>query len=172
MPDQANPTSGRVLRDPVLFAAFGFGAGLSPLAPGTAGTLVAVPIHLLLVGLLSWYWHIAVVALITLLGIELCGAAVRRLGVHDHRGIVWDEIAGYLITMLGAPPGWQGVAAGFLLFRLFDVSKPWPIRLVDRRLGGGIGVMLDDVLAGCYAGILLWLAGRYGILPLSWLSGP
>jgi len=81
------------------------------------------------------------------------------LGVHDHPGIVWDEFAGFLITMVAAPAGWPGIAAGFALFRLFDVWKPWPIGWVDRKVHGGLGIMLDDVLAGLMAAVVLWGSG-------------
>lgn len=150
-------TPGRVLGDPVLLLAFGFGAGLSPLAPGTAGTLVAV---LLERGLraLGWAPRVGVTLGVVALGFWLCGEAARRLGVHDHPGIVWDEIAGYLLLMLVVPAGWRWAAAGFLLFRLFDVWKPWPIRDLDHGIGGGMGIMLDDLVAGLYAAAILVVA--------------
>jgi len=153
------PTAAQVLRDPVHFLAFGFGAGLAPRAPGTAGTLIAVPIELMLrtLGLGS---RIAVVVAVCVIGFWICGESARRLGEHDHPGIVWDEIAGYLLTMLAAPPGWPWVVAGFALFRLFDILKPWPIRELDHGIGGGTGIMLDDIVAGLFAGALL-LAARW-----------
>jgi len=99
-----------------------------PFAPGTFGTLAALPIYLLMVPLSLWA-YLAVVVVMTLLGVWLCHVTSRDLGVHDHGGIVWDEIVGYLITMIAAPPGWQWMVAGFVLFRFFDIIKPWPIRL-------------------------------------------
>ncbi|MCJ7557721.1 MAG: phosphatidylglycerophosphatase A, partial [Gammaproteobacteria bacterium] len=89
-------------------------------------------------------------------GVWICGESSRRLGVHDHGGIVWDEIAGYFLTMLLAPSGWLWSALGFILFRLFDIFKPWPIREIDHRLGGGLGIMVDDTVAGVFAGLILW----------------
>ena len=83
----------------------------------------------------------------------------RRLGVHDHGGIVWDEIAGMYVTLLVAPPLYSAWILGFLLFRGFDIVKPWPIRDLDHRLGGGLGIMLDDLVAALYAAILLALYG-------------
>jgi phosphatidylglycerophosphatase A len=146
----------RVPRDPVLLLAFGLGAGLSPLAPGTAGTLVALPLWLLLSSLpLAEY--LAVAGLLLGAGVVLCGAASRRLGVHDHPGIVWDEVVGFLLTMAGAPAGWTWLLLGFLLFRLFDILKPWPINRVDRQVQGGLGIMLDDVLAAVYAAVAVQL---------------
>ena len=148
------------LRHPVHLLAFGFGAGLSPLAPGTAGTLVAVPVYLGLSLLPSWGYLLAT-ALVIAAGVVICGWSARRLGVHDHPGIVWDEIAGYLVTMAWAPAGPLWVLAGFILFRLFDILKPWPIGWLDRRVGGGTGIMLDDVAAGVAAMACLKLGSRF-----------
>ena len=146
-------------RDPVQFAACGFGAGFAPTAPGTAGTLVALPLWWLLQPLpLAVY--VAVVAGLALAGVWLCGRAAAALGVHDHPAIVWDEIVGYLVTMLAAPAGWVPMLLGFALFRAFDILKPWPIRVADRRVHGGLGIMLDDLLAGLFAAIVLQLLLR------------
>ncbi len=143
-----------VFSSPVHFLAFGFGSGLSPFAPGTAGTLAAIPLYLLLAQLPLW-GYVAVLLLMSLAGIWICGESSRRLGVHDHGGIVWDEFAGFLLTMLAAPAGWIWIVVGFFLFRLFDIWKPWPIRLVDRDVPGGFGIMFDDILAGVYAWLVL-----------------
>ena len=96
-------------------------------------------------------------------GIPICAHTARRMGVHDHPGIVWDEIVGYLVTMTFAPQGWLWVAAGFVLFRVFDIAKPWPIRLLDRNVGGGFGIMVDDLLAGIFAAVVLQLLVFYSI---------
>ena len=140
-----------VWRDPVHFLAFGFGAGASPLAPGTMGTLVAIPICLVMLQLPTPVYSLIVLAMIAV-GIWLCGKTADDLGVHDHPGIVWDEIVGYLITMLPlfSPPDWIWLVAGFVLFRLFDIWKPFPIQLLDRHISGGFGIMIDDILAGVY----------------------
>jgi phosphatidylglycerophosphatase A len=138
------------LKDPVNFLALGFGSGLSKYAPGTMGTLVAVPLYLLLQPL-SLIVYVAVAVVVTLIGIWICDRSANTLGVHDHPGIVWDEIAGYLITMIAAPTGWQWVVLGFVLFRLFDIWKPWPIKVIDRQVAGGFGIMLDDVVAAVFA---------------------
>lgn len=143
-----------VWRNPVHFLAFGFGSGAVPVAPGTFGTLVAVPIYLLLMSLPFWS-YVAIVLAMLGVGIWLCHITSRDLGVHDHPGIVWDEIVGYLITMLAAPPGWLWIVIGFILFRFFDILKPWPIAWLDRQVSGGLGIMLDDVLAGVYAWLLM-----------------
>ncbi|MGD8629287.1 MAG: phosphatidylglycerophosphatase A [Gammaproteobacteria bacterium] len=146
----------RRLLHPVDFLALGFGSGLLPFAPGTAGTVVAIPLYLLLQPLATPY-YIVIVALLALAGITICGQAASRLGVHDHPGIVWDEIVGYLVTMAFAPSGWLWIGLGFVLFRLFDIVKPWPIRWCDRQVGGGLGIMLDDLLAGVLSAALLQL---------------
>lgn len=138
------------LKEPINFLALGFGAGLSKHAPGTVGTAVAVPLYLLLQPLTLVY-YVAVVVAVSLVGIWLCERSARMLGVHDHPGIVWDEIAGFLLTMTAAPPGWQWLLLGFCLFRLFDIWKPWPIKAIDHTVDGGLGIMLDDIVAGLYA---------------------
>jgi len=147
-------------RRPMQFLAFGFGSGLSPRAPGTAGTLVAVPLYWLIAEWsLPWYTFFVLVT--ALLGIWICGAASRELGVHDHPGIVWDEFVGYWITLWAVPVDWVWMLAGFVVFRVFDIVKPWPISQLDRKVKGGIGIMIDDILAGIMAcGTLhaaLWL---------------
>lgn len=144
------------LRNPVHLLAFGFGSGLAPRAPGTFGTLAALPLWWLLAQTPLWC-YLAVTLLVIAVGIPLCARTARDLGVHDHSGIVWDEIAGFLVTMVAVPVSVWSALAGFLLFRLFDITKPWPIGWLDRRVGGGTGIMVDDLLAGLYAALLLHL---------------
>lgn len=139
-----------MLRDPRHLLSLGFGAGLAPRAPGTAGTLVAIPFFLLLAQL-PWYAYLAVVGAAFALGVYLCQYTSEALGVHDHSGIVWDELVGYWITMIAIPPSWPWIIGGFVLFRFFDIVKPWPVKLADARMSGGLGIMFDDVLAGLYA---------------------
>ncbi len=149
------------LKNPVHLLAFGFGSGCAPLAPGTFGTLAAVLLYLPL-SLLPLPLYLTVLVLVIGVGIGLCGRTSRDLGVHDHGGIVWDEFAGYFVTMIAAPPGWIGVVLGFVLFRLFDIWKPWPIRWLDRQVAGGLGIMVDDLLAGLYAlGVLQFLYWQF-----------
>ena len=148
------------MRKPAHLLAFGFGSGLLPKAPGTYGTLVGIPIYLLIQPLPLIYYSVIVV-LAFAIGIWLCEVTSRDLGVHDHGGIVWDEIVGYLVTMALAPSGWLWVVAGFLLFRLFDILKPWPIRWFDQRVEGGLGIMLDDLIAGLFAAGCLVLLNRW-----------
>ncbi|MFZ0469708.1 MAG: phosphatidylglycerophosphatase A [Thiogranum sp.] len=152
--------AGQVFRDPVLFLAFGFGAGLAPKAPGTAGTLVAVPLYLWL-SQFSQPVYLAAVAAVAVAGVAICGRAAATLRTHDHPGIVWDEFAGYLVTMIPASGSWISLLAGFMLFRLFDIWKPWPISVADKKISGGAGIMLDDLLAGIPAAIGVALVARW-----------
>ncbi len=142
------------MRSPLLLLAFGFGSGLSPKAPGTMGTLAAIPLWYLLAQL-SQPAYILVVALCAIVGIFICGSAADKLGVHDHGSIVWDEFVGFWITMFAAPVGWVWVVVGFVLFRFFDIIKPWPISWIDKKITGGFGIMLDDVIAGVMAAVVL-----------------
>ena len=144
----------RVFRDPVHFLALGFGSGCAPKAPGTFGTLAAIPLYLLMQPLPLWIYLLLTVGGFAL-GVWICDRTARDLGVHDHPAIVWDEVIGYWITMIAAPSGWLWVIAGFALFRLFDILKPWPIRQADQQVGGGFGIMFDDVLAAVYAWLVL-----------------
>lgn len=138
------------LTDPVQFLALGFGSGLAPKAPGTFGTLAAVPLFLLMSGLTPLVYA-SLVLVICISGIYICGKAANDVGVHDHGAIVWDEFAGFFITMFMIPVTWQSVLVGFILFRIFDIAKPWPISIADKKLTGGFGIMFDDVLAGLFA---------------------
>ena len=156
MSSEPGKLSPSLLKDPVHLLALGFGTGLSPVAPGTIGTLIAVPMAFLL-------WHLPllaawlIVALSILAGIWLTGQSAARIGVHDHSGIVWDEIAAFLLLALLMPVGLLWLAAAFLAFRFFDIVKPWPIRDLDHRLHGGLGIMLDDVVAALFAAVTLQL---------------
>ena len=149
-----NKAPASVWRNPVHFLAFGLGSGAAPWAPGTFGTLAAVPLwYLMAQTSLPVYLLLTLVAFV--IGIWLCGRTSRDLGVHDHGGIVWDEFVGYWITMIAVPVDWIWAVLGFILFRLFDILKPWPIGPVDRKVHGGLGIMLDDVLAGIMAALVL-----------------
>jgi phosphatidylglycerophosphatase A len=146
--------SSQVIKDPVLLLAFGLGTGLAPRAPGTVGTLLALPVAWLTVGLTTG-WRLALAAAIIAAGFWLCGEAARRIGVHDHPGIVWDEIAAMYLLLIVTPVSVSQWIAAFLLFRFFDIVKPWPIRDLDHSLGGGTGIMLDVLVAALYAALLL-----------------
>ncbi len=154
MTEPVDNLAGKVLTDPVNLLAFGLGTGLSPVAPGTVGSLLALPLAWLTLPLGLWA-QLAVAALLVISGIWICGESARRIGVHDHGGIVWDEVAGMYITLLAAPATIAAWALAFVAFRLFDILKPWPIRDLDHRLGGGLGIMLDDLAAALYAVVLL-----------------
>ena len=165
-PDSNKPTQqstdGEALKpspftNPIQFLAFGFGSGLSPKGPGTAGTLVAIPLYWLMADLNLWAYS-GVVILAFAVGIYLCGKASEQLGVHDHSGIVWDEFVGFWITMWAIPPDITRIIFGFVVFRVFDIAKPWPISGLDKRVHGGFGIMIDDVVAGIFACGTLHLA--------------
>jgi phosphatidylglycerophosphatase A len=153
-------SAARILSNPIHCMAFGFGAGLSPKAPGTVGTVLAIVFYLLLTHF-SLLVYAVVLVLAFVLGVYLCGKTADDLGVHDHSGIVWDEFVGFWLTMFAAPVGWWWILLGFVLFRLFDIWKPWPISWLDQRVKGGFGIMIDDVLAGVYALIVLQLVAHY-----------
>jgi phosphatidylglycerophosphatase A len=146
-------------RNPIHLLAAGFGSGLAPRAPGTFGSAAALlpwwPLHLLTP---LHYWLVVVAAFGV--GVYACGRTARDLRTHDHGAIVWDEFVGMWIALAAlpaqSPARWQAVLAGFLLFRLFDIWKPWPISWCDRNVHGGFGIMIDDALAGVLAGLVLW----------------
>ncbi|MGR8931197.1 MAG: phosphatidylglycerophosphatase A family protein [Gammaproteobacteria bacterium] len=148
-----------IIKDPVLFLAFGFGSGLAKKMPGTFGTLAAVPLYLILVQTPSWLYLTATL-LCAAVGVVICDKAAEKLEVHDYGGIVWDEIAGLLLTMYFVPFSWLNLLFGFALFRIFDILKPWPIKWVDQNVQGGYGIMLDDLIAGLFSGVLLiiWIS--------------
>ena len=153
--------STRVWHDPIYFIAFGFGSGLMPVAPGTWGTLAAIPVYLLILNT-HWAAYLLVTVLAFILGVWVSDKVTRELGVHDYKGIVWDEVVGYLLTMFMAPKGLTWIILGFILFRIFDVWKPQPIGYVDQKVHGGLGIMLDDVLAAIPSWFILQcLAWRF-----------
>jgi phosphatidylglycerophosphatase A len=154
------PIPAASLRDPVHLLALGFGSGLAPVAPGTFGSLVGLLFGLAVAPFGFWF-ALAVTIVVTVAGIWICGESARKLGVHDHSAIVWDEVAGMMLTLLAAPATWWGIAIAFGLFRLFDVWKPWPIREIDHGMRGGLGIMLDDVMAALMAAVLLLLIKKY-----------
>ena len=137
----------QIFANPIYFLAFGFGSGFLPKAPGTFGTLAAMPLYLLLVSFPVWLYAVLLVIAFCL-GILICGKTSEYLRTHDHSGIVWDEFVGYWITMFMAPVSWVWMFVGFFIFRIFDIFKPWPIKKIDKHVKGGLGIMLDDVLAG------------------------
>lgn len=140
------------LRDPVMLLALGFGSGLLPRAPGTAGTVVGVLLAaaLAVTGTGSWLYVASTLILIAA-GVFICGHAGKRLQRHDHPAIVWDELASFPLVLLGLPAEPLWLLAGFVAFRAFDVLKPWPISWLDRRVPGGAGVMVDDIAAALAA---------------------
>lgn len=146
-------------RRPHHWLAYGFGSGLVPLAPGTAGTAAAIPIYLLM-QTLPLFWYLSALSAMFLIGIWACSKTAAEMQAHDPSAIVWDEILGFLVAMIAVPPGWLWILAGFALFRFFDILKPWPIGELDRRVPGGLGIMLDDLVAGAMALALLRVTER------------
>lgn len=161
----ARPPASLVLSTPEHLIAFGFGAGLSPWAPGTAGTLAAVPLWVA-VCWLPWPAYLMLVAALFGAGVFFCGRSAQLLGVHDHPGIVFDEVVGFLVAAASLLPGqsvaagplWAWLLAAFVAFRFFDIAKPPPIRQLDRDGKGGLGIMLDDFVAGLYAAAVIGIA--------------
>ncbi len=158
MSDSGKSLARQVLTDPVHILAFGFGTGLAPLAPGTFGSLLGVLLAWLTLDL-GLMTQIGCAVFLFVSGIWICGESSHRLGIHDHGGIVWDEIAAMYMVLIVAPPTLFAWILAFGLFRAFDIVKPWPIRDLDHRLGGGLGIMLDDLVAALYAALLLAFVG-------------
>lgn len=152
--NQANSALTKVkpsLSNPIHMLAFGLGSGLSPKAPGTVGTIAALPIYWWLLADLSTLWLSVVIIVGFLIGVAVAHKTSADLGVHDHGGIVIDEWIGMWITMLMVPKELLWLGLGFVFFRFFDILKPWPIKWLDHHVHGGFGIMIDDVLAGVMA---------------------
>lgn len=151
-------------KDPLHWLAFGFGSGLAPKAPGTFGTMVGVLFYLWL-QYLPLFSYLVVVLVTFVIGVEICTRVSLALGVKDHPGIVWDEMVGYWVTMIAAPAGIGWMFLGFVLFRIFDIFKPWPVSWADQKVSGGLGIMLDDLLAGIMAALsmalIAWMYSTY-----------
>lgn len=145
----------QLLANPANFLGLGAGSGLAPVAPGTFGTIAAIPLVMLMPNTMPIY--IALVLVLFVAGVWICDTCANNLGVHDHPAIVFDEWVGYMITMIFAPRSFLFLAIGFALFRFFDIVKPWPIGYVDKQVAGGMGIMIDDVIAGVFAAIVLQL---------------
>ena len=156
----ARPTPAFAFSHPARVIAFGFGAGLAPLAPGTVGTLAAWPLGWVIGGVISPAPFAAALIVAFFIGIWACELTGRALGVADHRAMVWDEMVAFLLVLAIVPRhfGWQ--AAAFALFRFFDIAKPPPIRWFEMRMHGGLGVMFDDLLAAGYTLLVLAVAKR------------
>lgn len=146
----------QLLAHPIHFFALGFGSGLAPKAPGTFGTLAAIPVVWLAqqTGSIG-YLILTLVAVIA--GVGICGYTAKAMGEHDSPAIVWDEIAGYMVAFIGLAWSWQNLLLALVLFRLLDITKPGPIGWCDRKLKGGLGIMADDVVAGLATGLILQL---------------
>lgn len=144
----------KIIKNPIHFIAFGLGLGFAPIAPGTFGTLLGIFIYLFNYLFLSLN-SILLIFICCVFGIYICGKTAKDLNYHDHPGIVWDEVVGYLVTMLFLPFDALNIVLGFIIFRFFDILKPWPILTIDKKVQGGLGIMLDDLLAGVYANLIM-----------------
>ncbi|MDB2409053.1 phosphatidylglycerophosphatase A [Pseudomonadales bacterium] len=153
--NKKEPTWAFLFSHPAHFFGLGLGSGLTGFAPGTFGTLAAIPLWLLIAGQ-SFVIQCAVILIASIVGIYFCGKTADDLGAHDHGAIVWDEFVGFWITMLFVPTGWLWIFLAFVMFRLLDILKPWPISYFDKQVHGGLGIMLDDIIAGLLAGIILY----------------
>lgn len=153
------PTFSWIKQRPLCFLAFGFGSGLSPVAPGTFGTLPALLLVFVLhlIGISGWQLA-ALCAVLFVWGVQICGRAERELGIQDYGGIVWDEIVAMMLILAFVPFKWHWWLAAFAVFRVFDALKPWPIKWFDTRIHGGLGIMFDDLIAALMTLILLNLA--------------
>lgn len=149
------------LKNPWHLMAVGFGSGLSPKAPGTCGSFAAMFICMILLYCPIWL-NLLVILVVFILGTLACNKAETALGVHDHGGLVIDEFEGMFISILAFPAQWYWAIVAFALFRFFDILKPFPVSYADEKLGGGLGVMVDDVLAGVYALIA-------GLIIMQWI---
>ncbi|MEH6549090.1 MAG: phosphatidylglycerophosphatase A [Pseudomonadales bacterium] len=139
-----------IIAHPVHFLSLGLGSGLSPKAPGTVGTVMALVIYYLVLRDLSLELYLLVLAVSIIVGIWLCDRTAKALGAHDHPAIVWDEFAGLWLALVVLPVGWYWPLLGFIIFRVFDIAKPWPISWLDKKVHGGLGIMVDDLLAGLF----------------------
>lgn len=148
------PIPQAVWRRPAYFFAFGFGSGTMPFAPGTFGTLMAIPFYLVL-SRVPLAFYLLFVVLFVALSTWICDRISKEINVHDHPGMCIDEFSGFFVTMINAPLGWQWVVLGFILFRFFDILKPWPIRMLDEKVPGGFGMELDDIVAGIFSLVIL-----------------
>ncbi len=157
----SNPKDLIKLSNPWHLLATGFGSGLAPIVPGTVGTLAAIPLYWVLAQLPFLLYLLAIV-IAAIIGVTICQKTSDDMKVHDHGSIVWDEFVGFWITMAIAPTiSWQWILAGFILFRFFDMLKPWPISWLDKHVSGGFGIMIDDIVAGFMAMISLWFVGYW-----------
>ena len=153
------PVPESIWKNPWHFIAFGFGTGAIPVAPGTFGTLITIPLYLFLASFSHTFYLICTIAII-IFSIWLCEKTSKEIHIHDHQGMCIDEVVGFLVTMYCAPYGWGWIILGVILFRIFDIWKPWPIRQIDAHVKGGFGMILDDVIAGLFSLVIIQLLAK------------
>jgi len=144
-----------IWRNPIHFIASGFGVGALPWIPGTWGTLLAIPIYLALEAMLNPLGYLLVLIGLIIMGVWATGVTAKACGDTDPGFIVWDEIVGFLLAMFLAPNDWSWIWSAFILFRVFDILKPWPIKWIETKFTGGYGIVFDDLMAGLYVWIIL-----------------
>jgi phosphatidylglycerophosphatase A len=154
-----SPIPKEVWTNPLYFFAFGFGSGAAPFAPGTFGTLASILIYILIEPL-PLFSYLFFLAIFTVFSIWVSDWVSKKIQVDDHPGMCIDEFVGFLVTMIAAPHGIGWIAYGFILFRIFDIWKPWPINVIDKRVHGGVGMILDDIVAGLFAMIIIQITAR------------
>lgn len=158
-----NHAPASVWTNPLHFIACGFGVGAMPVMPGTFGSLAAIP-FILCAARLSFWFYLIITVLVCVFCMWVIGRTDKDFGSHDHPATVSDEYAGMFVAFIGIPMQWQWLCIGFVLFRVFDIYKPWPISWADEKISGGFGVVFDDVLAGVAAWAIMWLMLRLGIV--------
>lgn len=156
----APPIPEAVWQNPLYFFAFGLGSGAIPFAPGTFGTLMAIPFYLLL-QFLPLVAYIVFTIIFAIASMWICERVSQETHTHDHPGMCIDEFAGFFVTMINAPLGFFWVLLGFLLFRFFDIVKPWPIRFLDEKVPGGFGMVLDDIVAGIFSMVIIQIIAYF-----------
>lgn len=161
--EQRQALQQKVWQDPFYFTAFGFGLGNLPKAPGTWGSLLGILFYLVFSNYQAWQYLVIVLACF-IFGVWLCDKVSRDIGIRDYPGIVWDEVVGMMLTLSAFKSFWSTIILAFILFRLFDIFKPWPISWIEKQVDGGLGIMLDDVLAGLMAWCCLFLLSLIGVI--------
>ncbi len=154
---QAKISPKNIWRNPIYFLSFGFGLGLFPVMPGTFGTLGAIPLYLLILDL-KFAIYLVICFLFFIFGVYICTITERDSGIKDNSSIVWDEIVGFLVALSTVPVSILWISYAFIIFRILDIFKPWPIYILEEKTSGGFAIMIDDLVAGGITAIIVWLS--------------